>query len=98
MDEVTKAQRRAAKVINFGVLYDGIGYEIAPLFDFGLGLFEHDVFYKELPLEQCIQKMTKKPFHDWNQALNYFAGITVLPEKNTIQIPKKLLPNSLAEP
>lgn len=85
-------------LFNFGVLYDGSGYEVAPLFDFGLGLFEHDVYYKGLSIEQCIQKMSKKPFHDWNQALNYFAEITELPKKTTIQIPEKLLPNSLAEP
>lgn len=82
---------------NFGTLYDGNNYKVAPLFDFGLGLFEHDVYYKNLTLEQCITKMSKKPFHDWDAALNYFASVVVLPKQTSVQISKKLLPNLLAE-
>lgn len=83
---------------NFGVLYNGKDYEAAPLFDFGLGLFEHDVFYKSLSLEQCISKMSKKPFHSWDIALNYFSTVAYLPNAITVRIPRRLLPNSLAEP
>lgn len=83
---------------NFGILHDGKNYEIAPLFDFGLGLFEHDVFYKDLSLEQCISKMSKKPFHSWDKALDYFASAINLPKITDVKISRRLLPNSLSEP
>ncbi|MCM1180365.1 MAG: hypothetical protein NC347_08930 [Clostridium sp.] len=57
-----------------------------------------DVYYKSLTFEQCLAKMSKKPFHDWDKALNYFAAIAVLPEATEVKISKKLLPNLLAEP
>lgn len=85
-------------LFNFGALYNGMDYEVPALFDFGLGLFEHDVYYKSLTFEQCLAKMSKKPFHDWDKALNYFAAIAVLPEATEVKISKKLLPNLLAEP
>ncbi len=56
---------------NFGITSDR---KLYPLFDFGLGLFEHDYIYDELSLEQAIPKMNKQPFHDWNLVLNYFAS------------------------
>lgn len=47
---------------NFGVILDGNDYKLAPLFDFGLGLFEHDNIYKNKTLEQAIDLMQAKPF------------------------------------
>lgn len=48
---------------NFGLLTDENSYKLVPLFDFGLGLFEHDRRYEGLPLRECIKKMECKPFH-----------------------------------
>lgn len=53
---------------NFGVLIDENGkYSIPPLFDFGLGLFEHDRIYEGLPFRECIENMQCKPFSLQNQ-------------------------------
>ena len=51
---------------NFGVLYkDGV-YTISPLFDYGLGLFEHDSIYTSYKynnnLEAALRKVKSKPF------------------------------------
>lgn len=51
---------------NFGV---GINTEdnmycIAPLFDFGLGLFEHDLKYSNLDLDEAILRMQGRPFNE----------------------------------
>lgn len=48
---------------NFGVLRKDDGsFGIAPLFDFGLGLFEHDTRYKGLDLHTAIDISECKPF------------------------------------
>lgn len=49
---------------NFGVLYDlrEQSYSLPPLFDFGLGLFEHDRRYEGLPYKERIGLMQCKPF------------------------------------
>lgn len=49
---------------NFGVLRDNITgvYEIPPLFDFGLGLFEHDKRYYNVSLLTAKSSMDGKPF------------------------------------
>ncbi|MBR1741363.1 MAG: hypothetical protein IJ733_05745, partial [Lachnospiraceae bacterium] len=49
---------------NFGIMSDR---SIAPLFDFGLGLFEHDLVYEDLHFRDCIKKMNSKPFNRDNQ-------------------------------
>lgn len=49
---------------NFGVLYDHADqrFDLAPLFDFGLGMFEHDRRYEGHSYKECIQLMQCKPF------------------------------------
>lgn len=49
---------------NFGILRDinSGDYEIAPLFDFGLGLFECDRKYLNKPIDEAIQLIEGKPF------------------------------------
>lgn len=49
---------------NFGVIYNTAQqqYRTAPLFDFGLGLFEHDARYTGLDLAHSIKAMRFKPF------------------------------------
>lgn len=42
-------------------------FKQAPLFDFGLGLFEHDRRYEELSFRECLIKMQSKPFCRDNQ-------------------------------
>ena len=53
---------------NFGVIC-GNKFKEAPLFDFGLGLFEHDLRYEGEPLRSCIHMMVSKPFHTDNQVV-----------------------------
>ena len=59
---------------NFGVLYDTSdkSYSLPPLFDFGLGLFEHDARYDGLSYKSCIQLMQCKPFTLENDRLISF--------------------------
>lgn len=49
---------------NFGIIYNSMEqeYRPAPLFDFGLGLFEHDARYTGLDLVHSIKSMRFKPF------------------------------------
>jgi len=43
----------------------GVQYTIPLLFDFGLGLFEHDRrYYRCEILDDAIEKMECKPFYD----------------------------------
>lgn len=48
---------------NFGVLTDEKSYRLHPLFDFGLGLFEHDRRYEGKSFKSCLKMMECKPFH-----------------------------------
>lgn len=44
----------------------------APLFDFGLGLFEHDRIYERVPFRQCLKQMIIKPFaHDGEETIEW---------------------------
>lgn len=54
---------------NFGVIKSGSGFRIAPLFDFGLGLFEHDCRYEQKPFNECLKMMQSKPFSTDNQEI-----------------------------
>lgn len=47
---------------NFGLLTDNDYYRLAPLFDFGLGLFEHDKKYLNEPFRDRLGLMECKPF------------------------------------
>lgn len=49
---------------NFGAIRNAItgGYRVAPLFDFGLSMFEHDEVYLGLNLNKAIYKIRCKPF------------------------------------
>lgn len=53
---------------NFGCISKGKGvFSFAPLFDFGLGLFEHDRRYEGVPFRKCLSLMEAKPFSPDNQ-------------------------------
>lgn len=49
---------------NFGFLYNDETHEfsLAPIFDFGLGLFEPDTKYQHLKFSDCLHRMLCKPF------------------------------------
>lgn len=51
---------------NFGILRVGDEFKIPPLFDFGLGLFEHDLRYKCMSLEKALNVTECKTF-DYDQ-------------------------------
>ncbi len=59
---------------NFGILQGGTGFQIPPLFDFGLGLFEHDLKYEHVPFRECLKLMYSKPFHADNQKVINFVA------------------------
>lgn len=52
---------------NFGCLQTYSGFKQAPLFDFGLGLFEHDPRYEHESFRDCLQSMQSQPFSKDNQ-------------------------------
>ena len=78
---------------NFGLLYDGIKYYIAPLFDCGLGLFEHDIDY----IGRNLKDWSKKPFGSWHDALNYFDSVHGYSSLKNITVPYNLIPSKLAK-
>ena len=75
---------------NFGYLMTTGGLVPAPLFDFGLGLFEHDPMYNELYFPKAIKKVRLKPV-GWNidQAIDclkacYPDCLDILPKRVTL--------------
>lgn len=52
---------------NLGVTIKDNEFQVAPLFDFGLGLFEHDEQYLHRPFRECLALMQCKPFATDNQ-------------------------------
>lgn len=84
---------------NFGVLWNAENREfrIAPLFDNGLGLFEHDSIYDNLHLFQAIRKMKGKPFSKNLEKAVDMVDISGLAGK-VINISDLTFPNKLAEP
>lgn len=59
---------------NFGVLALEDKFQLSPLFDFGLGLFEHDLKYDHVPFRQCLELMYSKPFDRDNQKVINFVS------------------------
>lgn len=85
---------------NLGIIFDGINFKEAPVFDNGHSFFVGNIAYnKHFLLEENIKRVTAKPFsgsHDWNY--HYFEKWC------TLQIHKKELikvleyePNGLAK-
>lgn len=79
---------------NFGVIATGTGFRVAPLFDFGLGLFEHDLRYNGEPFRECLKMMQSKPFSRDNQKIVDFiltrGATALLPatiDLSSVQIP-----------
>lgn len=56
---------------NFGVIKGSYGYREAPLFDFGLGLFEHDKKYEGKLYDTAVLRINGKPFCEDMQAILY---------------------------
>lgn len=85
---------------NFGVISDEDEFKIAPLFDFGLGMFEHSSIYNGKSLNQAIDLMQAKPFSsnplgiiNWLKNNYNDRMYSFLPEAFTItgfQFPSKL--------
>lgn len=58
---------------NFGILQRKGVSSVAPLFDFGLGLFEHDQCYQDLTLDEAIPEMVFQPFYShWGDTIGTF--------------------------
>ena len=54
---------------NFGFIENDGVLKKAPLFDFGLGLFEHDCKYEGEKFKECLKLMQCKPFSKDNQII-----------------------------
>ena len=81
---------------NFGVLWDGREYKKAPLFDFGLGLFETGTEYRGRSLADARKLIVQKPFGSWLCALDYLHQIyEPAPFSDVIRI-DDIIPNQLA--
>lgn len=82
---------------NFGIWFDEskIKFELAPIFDCGLSLFEHDSFYAGKTLNQVLSKMSQKPFGGRQVLLKHFANAGLL-RRGKFSIPEELIPNDLA--
>lgn len=87
---------------NFGFLKDRKGdISVAPLFDFGLGLFEHDTMYSNISLLNATQMMDGKPFdkdlqNPVDMLFNIGYGSLIYSIFKDVSIPdKKLFPNDL---
>lgn len=86
---------------NFGVFNGKNGITVAKLFDYGLGLFEHDARYRKCSdVQSAIEMMECKPFNqnpvaniNWlkREHLNYLKN--ALPD--SIKVKERLIPNSL---
>lgn len=86
---------------NFGVLWcaETDEYAVAPLFDQGLGLFEHDPVYSRLTLTEAIRKMRGQPFNRNLQKVVDAVDLTILSlQGKTIDVSALTFPNSLALP
>lgn len=80
---------------NFGAFWNSKSWEIPILFDFGLGLFEHDVDYINRDFEDACSRMNKRPFHDWDSVLDYFVKIGYIAH-GSVDLSDCILPNNLA--
>lgn len=89
---------------NFGVIKCKNSYRLAPLFDFGIGMFEGSLKYKGKTYEQALLRVDGKPFatdlYSILVALNRDKQTRdilqrVLP--HSIDVQKKWIPNTLAE-
>lgn len=89
---------------NFGVLKNTTTseYKVAPLFDFGIGLFEHDMKYSNLNLCDAKKMMDGKPFDrnllkPFDMIVNVFGVDKIQKICKDISIPDRLLfPSELA--
>lgn len=56
---------------NLGVKFNYVenSYTLAPIFDCGLGLFEHDDKYRAVRFSKCLEMMICKPFSADNQII-----------------------------
>lgn len=85
---------------NFGAVYSVLGTtRIAPLFDFGLGLFEHDNKYDGLSLVTAMRKIKGQPILvDLHKALLAVKAVTGYSISGTIDLTQLHFPNRLSKP
>lgn len=83
---------------NYGAIRNSDGnYRLAPIFDSGLGLFEHDLKYAGLPLEIAMRRMRSKllcPKH--SKAYANVAEVTGLEISGFLDLGGMVFPNSIS--
>lgn len=81
---------------NFGLIKNiSTGkFKIAPLFDFGLSLFEHDTMYSNVSLTTAINKTKMQPFS--SSIDKQLSVVATKIEPTTIYLDYSLMPNLLA--
>lgn len=84
---------------NFGIIANLDGsYRLPPIFDSGLGLFEHDTSYCGLPLEVAMHKVRSKLISSkHSKAYAAVAQLTSLEISGFLDISGMEFPNSLAQ-
>jgi len=81
---------------NFGMFFDGEKYGIAKLFDFGLGLFEHDSIYLGMQLSDALAKISKKPFGERLPLIKWLECSYGFHRPESLDISRMVFPSSLA--
>lgn len=80
---------------NFGVFWNGKEYKQAPLFDFGLGMFETGTEYFGKSIEEAGKLVKQQPFGNWEESLEYLSGLVNI-ELNDFKVSNKyVFPNKL---
>ncbi|MCI9077566.1 MAG: hypothetical protein HFH68_01410 [Lachnospiraceae bacterium] len=82
---------------NFGILQKGDGCVAAPLFDFGLGLFEHDNVYRDKTLVQAEKLALKKPFGNQLPLIEWLEKEYRFCRPASVNLNSFIFPNKLAE-
>ena len=82
---------------NFGVLQVGDSMQVSPLFDFGIGLFEHDNVYTEKSLMEAEKIALKKPFGDQLPLIKWLEDEYGFNRPTLASLDNFIFPNKLAE-
>ncbi len=82
---------------NFGVLQVENSMQVAPLFDFGMGLFEYDNVYAEKSLLEAEKIVSKKPFGNQLPLIRWLEDEYGFNRPTSASLDNFIFPNRLAE-
>ena len=82
---------------NFGVLQTEDGITVAPLFDFGLGLFEHDNVYFGKTSKEAEKIALRKPFGNQLPLIDWLEREYNFKRPTTVNLNDFVFPSKLAK-